>query len=76
MIDGDTLVFVEVKARRTATAGSPEAAVDERKQHRIRRAAEIYAERHRANERPIRFDVIAISGEGRERKLEHLKDAF
>ena len=31
-MDGDTLVFVEVKTRRSRDAGAPEEAVDERKQ--------------------------------------------
>ena|SRR5690349_13552908 len=75
-LDGDTLVFVEVKARRSLVAGTPEAAVDERKQHRIRRAAEIFVDRHRARRKPIRFDVVAITGDGRGRKFELLRDAF
>ena len=78
--DRDTIVFVEVKARMRVGVAPPEAQVDERKQERIRRAAEIFARRIRRDEvadpPPIRFDVVAISGEGRGRKLEHLKNAF
>jgi len=74
--DHDTIVFVEVKARMSDVLGPPELAVDERKQYRIRRAAEIFAGRYQNAERPIRFDVVAIVGDGRGRKLEHLKDAF
>jgi putative endonuclease len=76
MMDRGTMVFVEVKARMTDAVGSPEDAVDARKQYRIRKAAEIFAERRGSRERPMRFDVIAISGDGRARKVEHLKDAF
>ena len=75
-IDGDTLVFVEVKARRSLVAGTPEAAVNERKQQHIRRAAEIFVDRHRAQRKPVRFDVVAITGDGRGRKFELLRDAF
>ena len=71
-----TLVFVEVKARMNDRLGPPEIAVDDRKQYRIRKAAEIFANRNRTGERPIRFDVIAILGDGRGRKVEHLRDAF
>ena len=39
-MDGETLVFVEVKTRRSRISGAPEEAVDERKQTRMRRAAE------------------------------------
>jgi len=78
--DRNTIVFVEVKARMSDGFGPPELAVDDRKQYRIRRAAEIFANRfHRselAEERTMRFDVIAISGDGRGRRVEHLKDAF
>ncbi len=74
--DRDTIVFVEVKARMSDALGPPELAVDARKQYRIRKAAEIFANRYRNAERPMRFDVIAIVGDGRGRKLEHRKDAF
>jgi len=74
--EGETIVFVEVKARMATGPWTPEGAVDWRKQQRIRRAAEIFAQRHRAVDRTMRFDVVAISGEGRGRKLEHLRDAF
>jgi putative endonuclease len=75
-LDGDTLVFVEVKARRSTAAGTPAEAVDERKQRRLRRAASVFAARRRADGRPMRFDVVAIRGEGRGRTLEHLRNAF
>jgi putative endonuclease len=76
MMDHGTLVFVEVKARMSDRLGPPELAVDDRKQMRIRRAAEIFASRSHRNDQEIRFDVVAIHGDGRARKLEHLKDAF
>ncbi len=77
-VDAGTVVFVEVKRRSGPGAGAPEEAVDERKQERIRRAAEAFAQRFKVGEHPVRFDVIAISDEGRRRRrrLEHLKDAF
>jgi putative endonuclease len=76
MMDHGTLVFVEVKARMSDRLGPPELAVDDRKQFRIRRAAEIFAGRNRSRERPMRFDVVAIVGDGRSREVKHLKDAF
>jgi putative endonuclease len=78
--DRDTIVFVEVKARMSDVFGPPEIAVDDRKQYRIRRAAGVFANRYHLNgvaeEPPMRFDVIAIRGDGRGSKVEHLKDAF
>ena len=76
MMDRDTMVFVEVKARMSDSLGGPELAVDDQKQDRIRRAAEIFTSRASIEERPVRFDVIAIVGEGRRRRVEHFKDAF
>ncbi len=75
-MEGETLVFVEVKTRLGTGAGMPQEAVDGRKQRRIRRAAEIYAARHRASQWPMRFDVVAILGTGSDRRLELLRDAF
>ncbi len=74
--EGETLVFVEVKARRGIGTGTPQEAVDGRKQRRIRRAAEIYVARTRAHDYPIRFDVVAIRMDGGEARFELLKDAF
>jgi putative endonuclease len=75
-MDGETLVFVEVKTRRTAQTGTPEEAVNSYKQRHLRRAGEVYALRHRAHGRPMRFDVIAILEDAAGRHLELLKDAF
>ncbi|HEY6394868.1 MAG TPA: YraN family protein [Candidatus Binataceae bacterium] len=75
-MDGDTLVFVEVKTRHGRGAGMPEEAVDARKQNRMRRAAEFFALQYRAGERAMRFDVVAIIADGRKHQLELLKDAF
>jgi putative endonuclease len=74
--DHETLVFVEVKTRSSAAFGVPAEAVDERKAERIRRAAGIYLRRNHASQRPARFDIVAIIGAGRARRLELLKDAF
>ena len=75
-MDGETLVFVEVKTRRSRDAGAPEEAVDERKQKQIRRAAEIFATRYRADEVTMRFDVIAVDASGERLEIELLRNAF
>ncbi len=56
-----TVVFVEVKARRTASYGTPEEAVDARKLHRLHRVALSYLQRKGWLERSARLDVVAIS---------------
>jgi len=74
--DTDTVVFVEVKTRRSREAGAPEEAVDERKQKRMRRAAEIFAMRYRADDITMRFDVVAIDASGERLEIELLRNAF
>jgi len=75
-MDGDVLVFVEVKTRRSREAGAPEEAVDERKQKRMRRAAEIFAMRYRADEVTRRFDIVAVDASGERLEIELLRNAF
>ena len=76
MRDGDALVFVEVRHRRSARFGTAAETVDRRKQRRLIRTAEYYLRRHPAlAERPCRFDVIASSTqEGRIDRW--IQDAF
>jgi putative endonuclease len=75
-MDGETLVFVEVKTRRSFAAGAPEEAVDERKQQRLRRAAEVFATRYRAEDTEMRFDVVAVDASGKGLEIELLRNAF
>jgi putative endonuclease len=75
-MDGETLVFVEVKTRRSLAAGAPEEAVDERKQQRLRRAAEVFATRYRAEDTEMRFDVVAVDASGKGLEIELLRNAF
>ncbi len=58
---GDTLVFIEVKMRRSLRCGTPAEAVTSSKQRRLRRAAEYYLLKQPARAVKIRFDVVAIT---------------
>ncbi len=55
-----TLVFVEVKTRRTAVYGAPEEALTFFKRRSLLRAIEAYRSRHGLERLPYRLDVIAI----------------
>ncbi len=58
---GDTLVFVEVRARTASRFAAAAATVDRRKQQRLLRTAQLYLQKHpAAAQSPCRFDVIAI----------------
>jgi putative endonuclease len=74
--DGDTLVFVEVKARTGSTAGAPEDAVDPRKQARIVQLAQAFLARRRGTTPPCRFDVVAVETGRMIPRLRHLRAAF
>jgi len=59
-LEGDTLVFVEVRTRRDDALGHPAETVTEQKQKKIRRAAEAYLVKRRIAPCPVRFDVATI----------------
>lgn len=59
-LDGDEVVFVEVKSRKSDDFGEPEAAVDARKQAKLSRIALNYINEHNLNDRSARFDVVAV----------------
>ncbi len=75
--DGETLVFVEVKARADESYGRPEEAVTPAKQRQVRRIARGFLMAHPHPGVDCRFDVIAILFRGPgDYRLEHFVDAF
>jgi putative endonuclease len=58
--DGDVMVFVEVKARDGDRFGDGAEAVTGWKQRRVASMAVDYLSRHRLEDRPCRFDVVAV----------------
>ena len=76
-LDHDTVVFVEVKTRRSAEAGHPAEAVTLPKQRRLTRLAVTFLKRHGLLEHPARFDVIAVTWpEGQRPTIAHFPNAF
>ncbi len=78
-LDGQCLVFIEVKTWASAANGDPSQAVDARKQDRLTRAALVYLKRHRLLEHPARFDVVSIVwSENRKAapQVRHFQSAF
>ena len=69
---GATLVFVEVRARRSDTFGGPAASITAAKRRRLVAAARHYLAA--AGERAARFDVVLIRGEPP--RIEWIADAF
>ena len=75
-LDGETLVFVEVRYRKNSRFGGAAASIDVRKQQRIIHAAQIYLMKHpRQANRPCRFDCILLDSLNDDQQ-EWIKDAF
>ena len=78
MLDGDTVVFVEVRYRRHSGWGGALHSVDFRKQQKVILAAQLFLQHEtRWADSPCRFDVVAIEGQpGSGAPLNWLKSAF
>lgn len=74
--DGEVLVFIEVKTRRTEAFGRPEAFVSDKKMDLMATAAAEYMSRI-GHDWEIRFDVVSIVlPAGQPPRVRHLPDAF
>jgi putative endonuclease len=74
-LEGPTLCFVEIKARRTGRYGAPGEAVTPAKQRRLSRGARAWLAR-RPHQGPCRFDVLAMRAEGPSWRFELVRNAF
>lgn len=76
MEDGQTLVFIEVRQRRTSGHGSAAESIDKAKRMRIIRAARHFLQTREADPPPCRFDVVSINGSAARGPLRWLRSAF
>lgn len=75
--DGRTLVFVEVKTRRSEICGLPAEAVTRRKQRRIVTMARWYLTEKALHGALCRFDVVTVlCRPGRPPAIDVIRDAF
>ena len=78
-VDGQTIVFVEVKTRSGCSFDEhPADAVDEDKQRRIARLALLFMKRHELLEYGVRFDIVAVlwPADRQAPHIEHFPHAF
>jgi putative endonuclease len=75
-IDGEDLVFCEVKSRSNDEFGPPEYALTPLKQQRIRRAALAYLAFNGMRDQACRFDVVAVKWEENRGHITLLRNAF
>jgi putative endonuclease len=59
-VDGQTVVFVEVKTRRTEEGVTPAQAVDPLRRRRMSRAAVAFLKAHGLLGYPARFDIVEV----------------
>jgi len=74
--DGDYIVFVEVKARRSLTYGYPREAVTRTKQKKIIKTALAFLTFHSLTDSNIRFDVIEVLLINEQIYASHIENAF
>lgn len=74
-IDGDTMVFVEVKTRSTLAFELPQEAVTPRKMRNLVEAADAYLQQHDI-QLNSRFDIVSVLNGNPPKVIEHLIDAF
>jgi putative endonuclease len=77
-LDGDCVVFVEVRSSERDDTDRPAASVDARKQARLTRLALAYLQKKKLLNHAARFDVIAVSwpADRPEPKIVHYPGAF
>lgn len=74
--EGGTLAFIEVKTRSGIGFGSPEEAVNIRKQKQIINSAMHYLQSAKMEETPVRFDVVSVIAEDTKLTGNIIKNAF
>jgi len=75
MRDGDTLVFVEVRYRKSERFGGALESIDRKKQDKLRITAQHYLQKHKSKLN-ARFDAITLSSLTDSNKINWIKSAF
>jgi putative endonuclease len=74
--DGQELVFIEVKARRSREFGAPEESVTPAKESQLKKVAEGYLYEHSIENQSCRFDVVTITYQDGRPVLRLIQNAF
>jgi len=74
--DNDTIVFVEVKSRRSLHFGNPKQAVTLQKQKKISIVALYYLKTTGQSNAKARFDVVTVISNRDQSRVEIIKNAF
>ena len=74
--DGDVLVFVEIKTRKSQPLGLAKEAVTKKKQIQLSKVALAYMKSNNLWGSKARFDVVAVRVSEGKQEIEIIKDAF
>lgn len=74
--DGREVVFIEVRSRWSDSDARPEETVNRSKQQRIIRGAKAFLKSRCWEDRPVRFDVVAVDGFLSPPAIRYTPDAF
>jgi len=74
--EGETIVFVEVKARAGLGYGRPAEAITRAKRERLARVAQVYLVQRSLHDHDCRFDVVEVLRQGATTEIRHIRDAF
>lgn len=75
--DGDTLVFAEVRQRKSNLFGGAAQSIDRRKMRKCALAAQCWLKQHpQLAHLPCRFDAVLLTGTENNWKIDWLRDAF
>lgn len=72
----NTIIFIEVKTRRSFNYGFPEESVTARKQDKIRKVASYFLKVHGIFDMDCRFDVVTVFVSKNDYSIEVIKNAF
>ena len=78
MQENNTIIFVEVRSRKSTAFLHPAETIDFSKRNKIRRTSQVFMQKIRARDRyDWRFDVITLTGRREnEMEIEWIKSAF
>lgn len=76
MLDGTTIVFIEVRYRNTAKYGSALESITSSKRGKLLKAANHYLTNQSLQNRPCRFDVIAFDKTTNDTEISWIVSAF
>ena len=75
-LDGDAIVFVEIKTRKDTSLSQAKEAINKRKQSQLSKSALFYMKSNNLWKSKARFDVVAVRLCDGKKEIEVIKDAF